>query len=72
MALVKVRGIAHTYREKLQIKVTKIRLVNDEDGVALTDFIRSAPIRPVDLIHTIKGVMASITGRRLPRLSPFV
>lgn len=60
MGLVKVRGIAHTYRDRLQVKIVQIRLAKDEDGVTLTDFVRSAPIRPIDLIHTIKQVMASI------------
>lgn len=61
MGLVKVRGLAHLYREKLQIKIIKIRPVNDSDGVSLTDYIRSAPIRPVDLVHTIKQAAASIS-----------
>ncbi|AIQ11876.1 3'-5' exoribonuclease YhaM family protein [Paenibacillus durus] len=61
MGLVKVQGLAHLYREKLQIKISKMRLATEKDGVALTDFIRSAPIRPVDLIYTIKQAMGSIS-----------
>lgn len=71
MALVKVRGLAHTYREKLQIKVTKMRLVEESDGVSLTEFIRSAPVRPVDLVHTIKNAMASITDSEIAAIVNF-
>ncbi|MBY9080811.1 HD domain-containing protein [Paenibacillus sp. HN-1] len=60
MGLVKVQGLAHLYREKLQIKITKMRLAEDSDGVSLTDFIRSAPIRPVDLVFAIKQAMNAI------------
>ncbi|ASA19701.1 3'-5' exoribonuclease YhaM family protein [Paenibacillus donghaensis] len=71
MALVKVRGIAHTYREKLQIKINKIRLANETDGVDMTDFIRSAPVRPVDLVHTIKTAMASIQDQEIATIVSF-
>ncbi|MWC26927.1 3'-5' exoribonuclease YhaM family protein [Paenibacillus sp. MMS18-CY102] len=54
MGLVKVKGIVQTYRERLQIKVIQMRLAIPADGVSVTDFIRSAPIRPIDLVHTIK------------------
>ncbi|WP_150273082.1 3'-5' exoribonuclease YhaM family protein [Paenibacillus tepidiphilus] len=71
MALVKVRGIAHLYREKLQVKITKIRLASDADGVSLTDYIRSAPIRPVDLVHTIKAAAASIVDSDISAIVDF-
>ncbi|EFM10116.1 metal dependent phosphohydrolase [Paenibacillus curdlanolyticus YK9] len=60
MGLVKVKGIVQTYRERLQIKVIQMRLAVPEDGVSVTDFIRSAPIRPIDLVHTIKHEADSI------------
>ncbi|MDD9266085.1 3'-5' exoribonuclease YhaM family protein [Paenibacillus sp. GCM10023248] len=62
MTLVKVQGLVQTYRDKLQVKIGRIRKVLPEDGVQMTDFIRSAPISPMDLIHTINNVMASITN----------
>jgi 3'-5' exoribonuclease len=60
MGLVKVQGIVQTYREKLQVKIIRIRNTTAEDGVAVTDFIRSAPVSPADLIHTIKNVLHTI------------
>lgn len=61
MGLVKVKGIVQTYRERLQIKIYKMRPAAEEDGVQLTDFIRSAPIRPVDLVHAVKQSASSIS-----------
>ncbi|MEI7025543.1 3'-5' exoribonuclease YhaM family protein [Paenibacillus sp. y28] len=60
MGLVKVQGIVQLYREKPQIKILRLRKAVEDDGVTLTDFIRSAPIRPVDLVYTIKQALASI------------
>ncbi|AJY74131.1 3'-5' exoribonuclease YhaM family protein [Paenibacillus beijingensis] len=71
MALVKVKGIVQLYREKLQVKIMQIRKANDEDGVSLTDFIRSAPIRPIDLVHAIKQALGSITDREIHDLTAF-
>ncbi|MFC4102839.1 3'-5' exoribonuclease YhaM family protein [Paenibacillus xanthanilyticus] len=60
MGLVKVRGLVQTYRDKLQVKIQRIRKATDEDGINIADFVRAAPIRPVDLIHAIKQSAASI------------
>ncbi|WP_127531214.1 3'-5' exoribonuclease YhaM family protein [Paenibacillus kobensis] len=61
MGLVKVRGIVQTYRERLQVKIVQMRPALPEDNVSITDFIRSAPIRPIDLVHTIKQAASSVT-----------
>lgn len=71
MGLVKIQGVAHTYRERLQVKITKIRPATEADGVSLTDFVRSAPIRPIDLIHTIKGAIASISDEEIAAIVSF-
>lgn len=65
MGLVKVRGMVQTYRERLQMKIIQMRPVKEEDEVKLTDFVRSAPIRAVDLIHTIRSTIASITDSEI-------
>ncbi|HIW32888.1 MAG TPA: HD domain-containing protein [Candidatus Paenibacillus intestinavium] len=71
MGLVKIQGLAQTYREKLQVKIIKIRKVTDDDQVSITDFIRSAPIRPIDLVHTIKQAMNSITDEEIKQIVSF-
>lgn len=71
MSLVKVKGIVHTYRERLQVKIVQMRPAKDEDGVKLTDFIRSAPIGPDELIHTINGAIASISDVEIKQIVAF-
>ncbi|AZS16918.1 3'-5' exoribonuclease YhaM family protein [Paenibacillus lutimineralis] len=65
MGLVKVRGVVQTYRERLQMKIIQMRPVKEEDGVKLTEFVRSAPIRAVDLIHTIQATIATISDAEI-------
>ncbi|MNW37962.1 3'-5' exoribonuclease [Fontibacillus panacisegetis] len=65
MGLVKVKGIAQTYRDRLQVKIIQIRPAKEEDGVKLTDFIRSAPIGPDELIHTIQRVISDIQDQEI-------
>lgn len=61
MTLVKVQGIVQLYREKLQVKITRIRNIRDEDGVSLTDFIRAAPMGSTELLEVIDRVIESIS-----------
>jgi 3'-5' exoribonuclease len=65
MMLVKVQALAHLYRDRLQLKVTRIRKVTEQDGCTLKDYIRAAPIDAVDLVHTIKQVALSIEDAEL-------
>jgi 3'-5' exoribonuclease len=60
MMLVKVQGVMHLYRDRPQIKIFRIRKAVDTDGYSLTDFIRSAPIEPQDLINTIHNTLSSL------------
>ncbi|WP_410767708.1 3'-5' exoribonuclease YhaM family protein [Fontibacillus sp. BL9] len=71
MGLVKVKGLVQTYRDRLQVKIGQIRPAKPEDGVKLTDFIRSAPISSVDLIHTIKQVISDIADQEIREIVTF-
>lgn len=61
MTLVKVQGIVQLYREKPQVKISRIRNVRDEDGVSLTDFVRAAPMGATELLEVINKVIESIS-----------
>lgn len=61
MTLVKVQGTVQLYRERLQVRITRIRNITSEDGVSLTDFIRVAPIGSTELIEIIERAVESIT-----------
>lgn len=68
MDLVKVQGIVQSYRDKLQVKIVKMRKATEEDGVSITDFLKAAPIRPIDLVHTIKQTMQSIHNEQIQNI----
>ncbi|MFD2612271.1 3'-5' exoribonuclease YhaM family protein [Paenibacillus gansuensis] len=61
MELVKVQGVVQSYRERPQVKIMRIRKTNEADGVSLTEFIRSAPVSPEDLLNTIRSVIQQIS-----------
>ncbi|GAB6990900.1 3'-5' exoribonuclease YhaM family protein [Paenibacillus pini] len=63
--LVKVRGLVQMYRDKPQFKINQIRPATDEDGYNIADFVRSAPVQPVDLLYTIKQAVVSIDDDEL-------
>jgi len=65
MSLVKVQGSVHTYRDKLQAKVIRIRKVNEQDGVSITDFIRSAPVGSNELLPIIAQSIDSISNNNI-------
>ncbi|MNN05427.1 3'-5' exoribonuclease YhaM [compost metagenome] len=71
MGLVKIKGIVQTYRDRLQVKIVQIRPAKEEDGVKLTDFIRSAPIGPDQLIHTINSVITDIKDEEIAKIVSF-
>lgn len=68
MDLVKVQGIVQSYRDKLQVKIVKMRKATDEDGVSITDFLKAAPIRPIDLVHTIQQTVQSIHNEQIQNI----
>ena len=69
--IVKVQGVVQLYQEKPQLKVTRMRKATSEDGYVLTDFIRSAPVQAVDLLHTIKTTAASIQDTSIRAIVEF-
>ncbi|MCH1640868.1 HD domain-containing protein [Paenibacillus timonensis] len=71
MTLVKVQGIVQLYREKPQVKITRIRNIRDEDGVSLTDFIRAAPIGSTELLVIINRVIESISDTAIRDIVSF-
>jgi 3'-5' exoribonuclease len=68
MTLVKVQGLVQSYRDKLQVKVIKMRKATAEDGVSLTDYLKAAPISPSDLVHTIKQTVLDINNEQIKQL----
>ncbi|EAO9488509.1 HD domain-containing protein [Salmonella enterica] len=65
MCLVKIQGSVQIYRDKLQVKVVRIRKATEQDGVSITDFIRSAPVSSSELLPIIDQAIASITNSEI-------
>lgn len=71
MCLVKVQGVVQLYREKLQVKVIRIRKITEQDGVSITDFIRSAPVDANELIPIIEQAIDSLSHNDIKSLVTF-
>ncbi len=71
MCLVKVQGVIQVYREKLQVKIIRIRKTTEQDGVTITDFIRSAPVGSDDLLPIIEKAINSLTNNDIRAIVAF-
>ncbi|WP_159887045.1 3'-5' exoribonuclease YhaM family protein [Paenibacillus puerhi] len=60
MMLVKVQGVVQLYRDRLQLKIARIRKVTPEDNCSIKDFLRTAPVEAEDLLAAIASAAASI------------
>ncbi|QJC52817.1 HD domain-containing protein [Paenibacillus albicereus] len=60
LQVAKVHGVAQLYRERLQLKIIRIRPAGPEDGVQLTDYIRAAPVEAKELVAQIRAKVDSI------------
>lgn len=66
--VVKVQGTVSLYREKLQAKVIRIRPATEEDGQVVSDFVKTAPVPPVDLLATIDHTVARLHNPKVQRV----
>lgn len=71
MCLVKVQGVVQVYRDKLQDKVLRIRKTVEQNGVSITNFIRSAPIGAEELLPVIHQAVSSITNNDIRAIVTF-
>ncbi|WDH83319.1 3'-5' exoribonuclease YhaM family protein [Paenibacillus urinalis] len=71
MCLVKVQGVMQVYRDKLQVKVLRIRKTVEQDGVSITDFIRSAPVGADELLPVIQQAISSLTHNDIRSIVTF-
>lgn len=69
--VVKVQGTASLYREKLQGKVIRMRLANDADGYAVSDFVKAAPVPPADLLAVIEKTIESLFSPKVRTIVQF-
>lgn len=62
-SLIKVRGSVAEWQNSLQLKIDKIRLTNEEDGVDISDFVATAPFEPEDMFMLIMEYVEKIEDK---------
>ena len=63
--IVKVRGMLQQYNGNDQFIIQRIRAVSDEDGVMLSDFVKSADCKGEDMLETIIGIVNGFSDAEL-------
>ncbi len=71
MKLVRVVGLVQDYQGKLQVKINRIRLATDLEGVKLSDFIRAAPVSTNHLLDQLFQSATQIRHQDLKKIVLF-
>lgn len=71
-SLVKVRGEVINYSNNLQLNITKIRIVNEEDNVKIEDFVPAAPIPAEDMLNTIESYISRIENKDINNIVSYI
>lgn len=66
--MVKIRGNVTSWQNMIQLKVTKIRLVSNEDNISITDYVPSAPFLPEEMYNNLEIVVESFENEDLKKL----
>lgn len=66
--MIKVKGIVTEWQGKTQLKIEKIRLAVEKDGVNIEDYIPSAPINPKVMLNEISDLIEKIKNNDIKLL----
>lgn len=66
--LVKVKGSVIEWQGKKQVKIDRIRPVNEEDGVDIREYVPTAPFDPTDMFRELNEYIAKIEDEKLREL----
>ncbi|MDU1414428.1 MAG: HD domain-containing protein [Clostridium sp.] len=61
--LVKIKGSINEYRGKLQLKIDKVRPINNEDNVNVDNFVMCAPYKADDMFETVLDYIDKIENK---------
>ena len=70
--IIKVRGCVNEWQGNLQFRIDKIRCVNEEDGVTLSDYVPSAPYAPCDMYNLILKFIDKIKNSEIKAIVSLV
>lgn len=66
--LVKVRGIISQYNGSDQLKIEKIRHVTDDDGLNISDFVKTTVFSGEDMYNELYNIAKSFSDKELSRI----
>ena len=66
--IVKIKGIVTEWAGQLQIRVQRIRLANEKDEQAMTDFVKAAPEDPQEMYDYIWEAASRFSDEELKKL----
>ncbi|MGL4731334.1 MAG: 3'-5' exoribonuclease YhaM family protein [Clostridium sp.] len=67
--LVRVRGTVNEYRGKLQLKIDRIRKLNDEDNVDIEDFVPTAPYKSEEMYELLLDYICKIENEDIRKIT---
>lgn len=67
--LVKVKASVTDWQNQTQLRVTKIRKAVETDGLEISDFIKAAPEKPLDMYNYIYDIASSMRDTDLRNLT---
>ena len=67
--IVKVKAVMTEWAGQLQFRVQRIRKANEQDGVAVGDFVKAAPEDPQEMFDFIYGVAENLKDEELRALT---
>lgn len=67
--LIKVRGTVTEWQGSLQLKIEKLKLAEEEDGVNIADFVISAPLEPDFMYTEILGYIEKINNEHIKNIT---
>lgn len=63
--LVKIRGNVTSWQNNTQLKVTRIRVANDDDQIDITDYVPSAPYKAEDMYEELEATILAFQNEQL-------
>ena len=67
-SLIKVRGIVVKWQNTLQLKIDKIRSINENDNLNIEDYVQTAPYKPEKMFGEIVKYIIQIKNRDIKEI----
>lgn len=68
-SIIKIRGDISDWKGKKQLKIIKIRNINEDDDVKIEDFVQSAPLDAQDMYETVIGYIDIMQNEDIKKLT---